>query len=108
MYYVMAIALAAFVSAPPALASMELSDKYECSDCHRLELKKGQTKKKKEGPTYREIAEKYKGKKGIEKQLVGNYAAKIRSLRPPEPYKGKGIRYANENVRRKEGKTGKK
>ena len=70
MYYVMAIALAAFVSAPPALASMELSDKYECSDCHRLELKKGQTKKKKEGPTYREIAEKYKGKKGIEKQLV--------------------------------------
>jgi len=46
--------------------------------------------------------------KGIEKQLVGNYAAKIRSLRAPEPYKGKGIRYLNENVRRKEGKTGKK
>lgn len=46
--------------------------------------------------------------KGIEKALVGNYAAKIRALRPPEPYKGKGIRYANENVRRKEGKTGKK
>lgn len=46
--------------------------------------------------------------KGIEKALVGNYTAKIRALRPPEPYKGKGIRYANENVRRKEGKTGKK
>ena len=46
--------------------------------------------------------------KGIEKALVGNYAAKIRALRPPEPYKGKGIRYADEKVRRKEGKTGKK
>jgi large subunit ribosomal protein L6 len=46
--------------------------------------------------------------KGINKQLVGNYAAKIRDWRRPEPYKGKGIRYENENVRRKEGKTGKK
>lgn len=46
--------------------------------------------------------------KGINKQLVGNYAAKIRSWREPEPYKGKGIRYENEKVRRKEGKTGKK
>lgn len=46
--------------------------------------------------------------KGIDKQLVGNYAAKIRAWRKPEPYKGKGIRYENENVRRKEGKTGKK
>lgn len=45
--------------------------------------------------------------KGISKQLVGNYAAKIRAWREPEPYKGKGIRYAGENVRRKEGKTGK-
>ncbi len=45
--------------------------------------------------------------KGIDKQLVGNYAAKIRDLRPPEPYKGKGIRYAGEYVRRKEGKAGK-
>lgn len=45
--------------------------------------------------------------KGISKQLVGNYAAKIRSWREPEPYKGKGIRYADEVVRRKEGKTGK-
>jgi len=45
--------------------------------------------------------------KGINKQLVGNYAAKIRDLRKPEPYKGKGIRYADEVVRRKVGKTGK-
>lgn len=46
--------------------------------------------------------------KGIDKQLVGNYAAIIRDWRRPEPYKGKGIRYAGEVVRRKEGKTGKK
>lgn len=46
--------------------------------------------------------------KGIDKQLVGNYSAKIRAWRKPEPYKGKGIRYAGEVVRRKEGKTGKK
>lgn len=45
---------------------------------------------------------------GIDKQLVGAYAAVIREKRPPEPYKGKGIRYAGEKVRRKEGKTGKK
>ncbi|TCO75000.1 50S ribosomal protein L6 [Marinisporobacter balticus] len=45
--------------------------------------------------------------KGINKQLVGNYAAKIRSWREPEPYKGKGIKYENEVIRRKEGKTGK-
>lgn len=45
--------------------------------------------------------------KGIDKQLVGNYAAKIRDLRKPEPYKGKGIKYADEVVRRKVGKTGK-
>lgn len=45
--------------------------------------------------------------KGINKQLVGNYAAKIRELRKPEPYKGKGVRYSNEVVRRKVGKTGK-
>lgn len=45
---------------------------------------------------------------GIDKQLVGNYAAKIRAWREPEPYKGKGIRYSGEKVRRKEGKTGKK
>jgi large subunit ribosomal protein L6 len=46
--------------------------------------------------------------KGNDKQQVGNYAAKIRDWRRPEPYKGKGIRYENEVVRRKEGKTGKK
>lgn len=45
--------------------------------------------------------------KGIDKQQVGNYAAVIRDWRRPEPYKGKGIRYEGENVRRKEGKTGK-
>lgn len=44
--------------------------------------------------------------KGIDKALVGNYAANIRKLRKPEPYKGKGIRYAGERVRRKEGKAG--
>ncbi len=45
--------------------------------------------------------------KGINKQKVGQTAADIRAVRPPEPYKGKGIRYENEVVRRKEGKTGK-
>jgi large subunit ribosomal protein L6 len=45
---------------------------------------------------------------GINKEVVGNTAAKIRSVRPPEVYKGKGIRYAGEVVRRKAGKTGKK
>jgi len=42
---------------------------------------------------------------GVDKQLVGQVAAKIRSLRPPEPYKGKGVRYVDEFVRRKAGKT---
>lgn len=42
---------------------------------------------------------------GIDKQKVGQVAAKIRSLRPPEPYKGKGVRYTDEYVRRKAGKT---
>jgi len=45
--------------------------------------------------------------KGISKERVGAVAANIRAVRPPEPYKGKGIRYEGENVRRKEGKTGK-
>ena len=45
---------------------------------------------------------------GYNKEEVGNTAAKIRAVRPPEPYKGKGIRYAGEAVRRKAGKTGKK
>ena len=44
---------------------------------------------------------------GIDKQLVGETAAKIRKLRKPEPYKGKGVRYAGEQVRRKAGKAGK-
>ena len=45
---------------------------------------------------------------GIDKQKVGQFAAEVRMKRPPEPYKGKGIRYANEVVRHKEGKTGAK
>ncbi len=44
---------------------------------------------------------------GIDKQLVGETAANIRKIRKPEPYKGKGVRYSGENVRRKVGKTGK-
>jgi large subunit ribosomal protein L6 len=44
---------------------------------------------------------------GIDKELVGLTAARIRKVRPPEPYHGKGIRYAGEVVRRKQGKTGK-
>ncbi len=43
---------------------------------------------------------------GIDKQVVGEFAAKVREKRPPEPYKGKGIKYATERIRRKEGKTG--
>ncbi len=46
--------------------------------------------------------------KGIDKELVGQVAANIRSIRKPEPYKGKGVRYLNERVLRKAGKTGKK
>ena len=46
--------------------------------------------------------------KGINKAQVGNYAAIIRAWRPPEPYKGKGVRYSGEKVRRKEGKAGAK
>lgn len=44
---------------------------------------------------------------GIDKDLVGNVAAKVRSIRPPEPYKGKGIRYLGEKIRRKAGKAAK-
>jgi len=44
--------------------------------------------------------------RGVDKHLLGLTAAKIRALRPPEPYKGKGIKYAEEIIRRKEGKTG--
>ena len=45
---------------------------------------------------------------GADKQLVGQFAAQVREKRPPEPYKGKGIKYAEEHIRRKEGKAGKK
>ena len=51
-----------------------------------------------DGPTRIKIS-------GVDKELVGLIAAKIRSFRPPEPYKGKGIRYAGEIVRKKAGKT---
>ena len=43
---------------------------------------------------------------GINKELVGQIAANIRAKRPPEPYKGKGVKYADEQIRRKEGKKG--
>jgi large subunit ribosomal protein L6 len=46
--------------------------------------------------------------RGVSKAVVGNYAAIVRGWRPPEPYKGKGVKYENEVIRRKEGKTGKK
>ena len=46
--------------------------------------------------------------KGIDKEKVGQYAAEIRTKRAPEPYKGKGIKYEDEVIRRKVGKTGKK
>ena len=58
------------------------------------------------GPGYR--AEATIEVSGIDKQQVGNIAADIRAVRSPEPYHGKGIRYADEVVRQKEGKTGKK
>lgn len=45
--------------------------------------------------------------KGIDKQKVGQFAAEVREKRPPEPYKGKGIKYVDEHIRRKEGKAGK-
>ena len=45
---------------------------------------------------------------GIDKQVVGQFAANIRAVRKPEPYKGKGIKYSDEHIRRKEGKTAKK
>ena len=45
---------------------------------------------------------------GVDKELLGRTAASIRGLRPPEPYKGKGIRYVDEHIRKKAGKTGAK
>ena len=44
---------------------------------------------------------------GADKQQVGQFASEVRGVRPPEPYKGKGIKYADEHIRRKEGKAGK-
>jgi large subunit ribosomal protein L6 len=60
-----------------------------------------------EGITINVIDEKNIEIKGINKELVGQVAANIRKIRPPEPYKGKGVRYSGEHVRRKAGKTGK-
>jgi large subunit ribosomal protein L6 len=60
-----------------------------------------------EGITFAVESQTRLGVQGIDKQLVGEVAAKIRKLRKPEPYKGKGVRYAGEHVRRKVGKAGK-
>jgi large subunit ribosomal protein L6 len=60
-----------------------------------------------EGITFEVLAPTRFVVRGIDKQKVGEVAANIRKIRKPEPYKGKGVRYAGENVRRKVGKTGK-
>jgi large subunit ribosomal protein L6 len=60
-----------------------------------------------EGITFAVESQTRLGVVGIDKQLVGEVAANIRKLRKPEPYKGKGVRYAGEHVRRKVGKAGK-
>ncbi len=60
-----------------------------------------------EGITFNVESQTKLGVSGIDKQLVGETAANIRKLRKPEPYKGKGVRYAGEQVRRKVGKAGK-
>lgn len=60
-----------------------------------------------EGITFAVESQTRLGVQGIDKQLVGEVAANIRKLRKPEPYKGKGVRYAGEHVRRKVGKAGK-
>ena len=60
-----------------------------------------------DGITYTVEANTRVSVQGIDKQVVGEEAARIRRVRPPEPYKGKGIRYAGERVRRKAGKAGK-
>ncbi|WP_300380451.1 50S ribosomal protein L6 [Clostridium sp.] len=61
-----------------------------------------------EGVTFEITAPTKVSVKGIDKELVGDAAAEIRQWRKPEPYKGKGIKFENEVIRRKEGKTGKK
>lgn len=63
--------------------------------------------KAEEGITFEVPAPNRISVKGIDKQRVGQVAAEIRKIRPPEPYKGKGIRYAGEHVRRKAGKAAK-
>ena len=60
-----------------------------------------------EGITYECPAQTKIVVKGANKQQVGNLAADIRAIRKPEPYLGKGIKYENEHIRRKEGKSGK-
>ena len=64
-----------------------------------------------EAPDHVEFAVEERGRiiriRGIDKQVVGELAANIRKLRPPEPYKGKGVRYDSEHIRRKAGKAGK-
>jgi len=60
-----------------------------------------------EGITFAVDGQTKLGVQGIDKQLVGEVAANIRKLRKPEPYKGKGVRYAGEHIRRKVGKAGK-
>ncbi|MBN2304711.1 MAG: 50S ribosomal protein L6 [Anaerolineae bacterium] len=64
-----------------------------------------------EPPQYVEFVVEERGRliriKGIDKQVVGELAANIRKMRPPEPYKGKGVRYQGEYIRRKAGKAGK-
>ena len=60
-----------------------------------------------EGITFNVESQTKLGVSGIDKQLVGEVAANIRKLRKPEPYKGKGVRYAGEQIRRKVGKAGK-
>jgi len=61
--------------------------------------------KAREGLTYKTEAANKVSVEGIDKGAVGQAAADIRAIRPPEPYKGKGIRYAGEQIRRKEGKA---
>ena len=61
-----------------------------------------------EGLTVEQVSNTEVTIKGISKELVGEFAAKVRKLRKPEPYKGKGIRYKDEFIRRKEGKKASK
>ena len=60
-----------------------------------------------EGITFEVITQTSFKVHGIDKQVVGEVAANIRKIRKPEPYKGKGVRYAGEHIRRKVGKAGK-